>query len=169
MAQTEPKITDRLSTLFATLREDVRSGRIGRPVSVRGFFELSADHGQLVTDLSRTATAAFELLGEAPVEVSTAGKIESGHVSLLAVGGSGTTAVLSVSVLRGRVPTADLLVIGSRGTLRYEGGANSPHLDLSTPPGRTPSPAELRIFRAIESSLRTKTTAPVESREGSER
>ena len=146
---------DVLEAVFQSIGEEARSGSIGRPVCVRASFVLSADHGRLATTLARAGAAALRWLADEPLDLFVSGGVRSGHISVLAQGATGTTALVSVALLREEVPSADILVLGDRGSLHHEGAANAPHEDLGSSSWNDGdlTPAEKRFLEAIESSL----------------
>lgn len=146
---------DTLEAIFQSIDTETRSGSIGRPVCVRASFVLSADHGKILTALARAAAAAFRWLADQPLDFYASGGVESGHVSILAQGATGTTALVSVALLREKTPTADILLLGDGGTLHHEGEANAPHEDLASSSWNDGdlTPGEKRFLEAIERSL----------------
>lgn len=150
-----------IAALLDTLGDEARSGRIGRPVSVRAFAEVSADHGKLSTVLAALCRRAFDWLGDEPVELGVAGSLESGHLSALARGRTGTTALVTASVLRGALPVLDVLVLGTEGSAFHEGEAGAAHLDageLAAGEG-----ARERVLRsAISRALEARERVPIE-------
>lgn len=161
--------------LFQRLRAEASSGRVGRPVLVRGSLELSADHGRLTVDLARGLAEAFRWLGDEPVEVYAAGSAAAGQVTALARGRSGTAALLSTALLRRGTPRVRLLVLGSRGSLRHDGDLEAHE------PGTAADAAddderlggrEKAIFDAVEESLSSgapRTPRPAEKGEKKKR
>lgn len=146
---------DSLDAVFQSIDTEARSGSVGRPVCVRASFVLPVDHGRLATTLARAATAALRWLADEPLDLFVSGSVRSGHISVLVQGASGTTALVSVALLREETRKADILVLGDRGSLHHEGDANAPHED---PAGASwndgdLTPEEKRILDAIESSL----------------
>ena len=113
------------------------------------------DHGTLVTALARATEAAFSWLADEPLDFYASGSVRSGNISILAQGADGTTTLLSAALLREETPRADILVLGTRGTLHHEGQANAPHEALASSSWNDGdlTPGEKRFFEAIESSL----------------
>jgi hypothetical protein len=141
-------------TYFAWLEKTVAGAiaqqRIGSLVSLRAFFQLSADHGRLMGILGEALAAAGKWFGSRPVRVYALGGIKAGEITAMIEYSGGETALVSAGVLRDPVPIADLMLIGNRGTLRHQ---DSPQLGE---PGR----GDEKLLRAIEKSLVGQ--APVE-------
>jgi hypothetical protein len=157
-----------LEDLFRAVAEALRSGRVGRPACVRGFLELSADHGHLVPLLARVLDEACRWLEDAPASLHAAGGAAAGQVTCLLRGESGATALLTAGLLRSGAPTVDLLILGSRGSLRHEGGPNAVSLPATAPWQETALSGEARAIRdALERAL--ESGAPVEFRAGGRR
>lgn len=146
---------DVLEAVFRSIDAEARSGSVGRPVCVRASFVLSDDHGKLVSVLARVAAAAFGWLADEPFNLYASGSVRAGNVGILAEGASGTTALLAAAVLREEKPQADILLLGSEGTLHHEGDANESHGDFASSSwvDGDLTPGEKRFFEAIESSL----------------
>jgi hypothetical protein len=151
-----------LETLFQTIERELRNGRIGRPVCVRGHLELSADHGRLLPALAGAAQRALEWLGEGASRVFAAGSIEAGHVCTLIEGRGGPACLLSIALRRRSFPVADILVIGNQGSLRHEGLENGLSASVeAVEAGRDAlSEAARAMLTAIERSL--ESAAPVD-------
>jgi hypothetical protein len=124
--------------------------RIGTPVSLRAFFHLSADHGRLVGALAEALAAAGAWLASSPVRLYARGGVRAGEITAMVEYAGGQTALVSAAVLRNASPLADVLLIGNRGTLRYQ----------DHPEPGEPGRPDARLWRAIEASLAAG--APVE-------
>lgn len=150
---------DSLEAVFQSIETEVRSASVGRPVCTRASFVLSEDHGKLTAVLARATAAAFGWLADEPLDLYASGSVRSGHVGILAQGAGGTSVLLSTTLVRGETPRADILLLGSRGTLHHEGAANGPHEDLagSSFTAGDLSAGERRLLEAIESSLEERT------------
>lgn len=94
--------------------------RIGSPVSLRAFFHLSADHGKMMPALGEALAAAERWLGSPPVRVYALGGVRTGEITAMVEYAGGQTALVSVGVLRNPAPASNLILIGNRGTLRFE-------------------------------------------------
>jgi hypothetical protein len=163
-----------LDEILDTLAREAASGRIGRPSTVRGALELSADHGRLAPLLARALAAASRWLADPPARLYAAGSIASGVLTALLEGEKGTTALLSAAVLRAGAPRADFLVLGSRGSLSFEGDANAAHLHLALEAegalgareGKEAAALERAFLTALELSLARRAPAAVPTGKG---
>lgn len=158
---------DSLETLLDTIAAETGSGRIGRPVSVRGLVEMYPDHGQLLALLARLACRASHWLDDPPARLYASGSVESGHVTALLEGRGGTTALLTGGVLRAGSPFVDLLIVGSRGTLHHEGGIAASHLEIpeaAALPGDLTA-VERRLLEGLGRSLESGGPVDVGARE----
>jgi len=153
-----------LDAIFRSISGEVRSGRIGRGVCVRAHLELSADHGKLTPLLARGLADAFACLGENALDVRASGDLRAGQLSALARGLEGASAIVSVALRRGTIPIVDLLVLGSRGSMRHDGEANAANLE-GIDDGLAPDaldPEAHAFLDAVERSLATGKTAALQ-------
>ena len=134
------------------VRSAVSQRRIGSPVALRAFFHLSPDHGRLMPLLGEALNTASGWFASPPARLYALGGVREGQVTVLLEYAGGETALVSVGVLQDPTPSADLLLIGNRGTLRYEGRSE---------PGE-PGAVDARLVGAVERSLASRT--PVEIR-----
>jgi len=132
-----------LTWLGGAVRNALTQKRMGTPVAVRGYFLLSPDHGLLLPTLAEALTMTAGWFGGLPARVCALGGVRSGEVTVLAEFPGGETALLSAATLRDPPALADLLVIGNRGTMRYQ----------DRPEALAPGSADPKLMRAIERSL----------------
>ncbi len=100
-------------------REEIRAGRIGKPVFARLFLELSADHGTLLDVLARGTALLASLLDQRVESVFVTGRVEAGHLSAQSVFAAGGTGLVTVNLLRHSAPNVDLFVLGNHGSIRH--------------------------------------------------
>lgn len=150
-----------------TIAAEVAAGHIGRAVSVRGLIEVSPDHGLVLPYLARGLRRSIEWLDDEPERVLVSGSLESGHVCALLECRRGGTCVLACGVLRasedGRGAMVDYVVLGNRGTARFEGDANRV---TRVAPIEADAP-ELALRDALERSLRSRAPESIERAEES--
>ena len=138
--------------LEQAVAEAIAQKRIGSPVSLRAFFHLSADHGVLLETLGEALTAAGGWFRSPAVRVYALGGVRAGEITAMVEYAGGETALVSVATLRDPAPWADVLLIGNRGTLRYQ--------DHPEPgPGAR---ADRKLLAAVERSLAQAAVVEVE-------
>lgn len=145
-------------SLSASIREELSAGRVGRPVSVRAYLEISSDHGHLRDALAQLGGAAMDWMGDTPRRVMVQGAAPADHLCALFEGTDGATALITTSVQRRPAPLVDLLILGDRGTIRFNSTADERSVDFTME--ETSSLSRDQILRAIEDSLQQR--APVE-------
>ena len=145
------------ASLSTSIRGELSAGRVGRPVSLRAYVEISSDHGRLREVLAQLGVKAMDWLGDTPRRVMVLGAEPAEHLCALFEGTDGATALVTTSVQRRATPRVDLLILGDRGTLRFNNAANELAVDITVEP--TGSPSHNQVLGAIESSLRQRTPA----------
>lgn len=130
----------------------IAQNRIGSPVCLRAFFQLSADHGRLLQTMGEALAAASQWFSSPPARVFALGGIAAGEITAIVEYAGGQTALVCVGVLRNAPPLSNLLLIGNRGTLRFE---DAPEIG-------EPGPANRPLLSAFEKSLAAQ--APIEVR-----
>ena len=138
--------------LEKAVAEAIAQQRIGSPVSLRAFFHLSADHGLLMQILGEALAAAEKWFRSAPVRVYALGGIRTGEITALVEYAGGQTALVSVGALRNPTPLANLMLIGNRGTLRFEDDSE----------WGEPGEGNRKLMREVERSLATQTPVEVQ-------
>lgn len=118
------------------------SKRIGIPVAARGFFQVSPDHGALLAVLESAVAASAVWFGSGVRRVYALGGARHGEITVTVEFAAGQTALVSAAVLRDPAPLADLLLLGNRGTLRFQ-----------EPAALRPEGAHPALRAAIERSL----------------
>jgi len=121
----------------------VAAGRVGTPVALRAFLYLSEDHGRLMETVGAVLAAAGGWFSSPARRLYALGGAAHGEITVLAEFAGGQTALISAGLLRGPAPLANILVIGNKGTLRFEG----PAVPEPAPP------AVRRLLSAVERSL----------------
>ena len=125
--------------LAKAVKSALSQNRIGTPVALRASFHLTPDHGRLLPILAEAVTTASGWFAGEPTRIYALGGIQTGEITVMVEFARGETALVSTAVLRIPVPLADLLLIGNRGTLRFE---DAPAAGINP-----------KLLKAIEQSL----------------
>lgn len=112
-------MTSYLNWLEKSVEEKLAADSIGRPVFVRLVLALTTDHGLLDQGLQRAVAMADRWLGSKSQRMERMGGAREGYVSALAEYHDGQTALLAAEVFRTE-PEARVLIVGQRGTLRFD-------------------------------------------------
>ena len=143
---------DTFTRLTRTVAEALASQRIGLPVSVRAHFHLTADHGLLLPILEAALAAAEKWFASSATRAYALGGARHGEITALVEYTAGQTALVSVAVLRDPLPRTDILLLGNRGTLRFQESVTLGADGASHP----------KLRAALERSLTTQAPAEVE-------
>lgn len=108
-----------LTWLEPVIGSRVTPESIGNVVFVRANLELTADHGLLTAVAAAGLGNAARWIQAEPSSVYAQGGVKEGYVSLLAEFANGASALISAEAAHGE-PSAQLLLVGQRGTLRYD-------------------------------------------------
>ena len=109
-----------LAWLDKTLAAKLKEQPIGRPVFLRAFMQLTADHGRLREVAGEALVLAASWMGDTVVETVWQGDAKQGYVSAMARFRSGQTALISSELTHGEEPAVQLLLMGQHGSLRFE-------------------------------------------------
>jgi hypothetical protein len=109
-----------LAWLDKTLAAKLREQPIGRPVFLRAFMQLTADHGRLREVADQALVLATSWMGDSITETVWQGSAKEGYVSALVRFRSGQTALISSELTHGEEPAVQLLFMGQHGSLRFE-------------------------------------------------
>ena len=139
-----------LDTLCATTQAAIDQGRIGQPVFLRCFAQVASDARALREAAAAALWLAAGWLGGPPTRVTALGGTERAQLTIAVEFGGGQSAVLGISGSAAESPHLEWVLIGNRGTMRYEG---------SMPGGEPPADAP-SVLDAVWRSLDTK--EPVE-------
>ena len=139
--------------LDRTVRDAIKSGRIGQPVFVRLTVTVEPAGADTWAVLGALVPAVQEWVG-VPIQRLYAVETSPRHHSALALQFQGGPSALLSSVIPAPAgPGLDVLILGNRGGLYHDGlmcGA-PPGLGLTAPPERADDP----MLKVIETSLRT--------------
>ncbi|MBI3472028.1 MAG: hypothetical protein HY013_11790 [Candidatus Solibacter usitatus] len=94
--------------------------RIGTPVALRAYFQLTADHGLLLGVLAEAAPLAGRGFSSPPLRVYAQGAERDGYLTALVEFAGGQTAVLTAEACRTEEPQLLILLIGNQGALQYQ-------------------------------------------------
>jgi hypothetical protein len=109
-----------LAWLDKTLSVKLRDQPIGRPVFLRAFMQLTADHGRLREVADQALVLAASWMGDSIAETVWQGGAKEGYISAMARFRSGQTALISSELTHGEEPAVQLLFLGQHGSLRFE-------------------------------------------------
>lgn len=141
-----------LTGLRGAVQDALTAKRIGSPVSLRALLLVSPDHGLLLPTLAEILTVCTQWFSAPPARLYALGGVRDGVITALAEFPAGQTALVTAATLHDPTPLADLLVIGNRGTLRYQ----------DHPESFAPGPADPKLSRALERSLALGTPVELE-------
>ncbi len=119
--------------------------RIGQPVALRAYLQVTSDHGLLLPVLTRAAVTASKWMRAPVSKLYAQGGVTAGYVTVLAEFAGGQTALLASETLRGEPPMVTLLLIGNHGTMRFD----------DQPRPVTEATGSAGLERAIQDSLRS--------------
>ena len=137
-----------------TLRSALETDRIGSPVAVRVVVHLAADHGLIERIASRALEEAAGWLKGEPKRLTARGGVEAGQITALVRFAGGQTALVSAGSSGMGAPLMEIVVIGNRGVLSWEGGHAFPFSDVPKAEGDLPEKAAA-FLRAVRASLRS--------------
>ena len=137
-----------LAWLDATIAAQLARDAIGRPVFLRASLQLTADHGLLAPILAAQLESAARWMASPLRRLYAQGGERQGFLSVLAEFDGGQTALLSSELTHGGEASADLLLLGQRGSFRFQDQPEP--IQLSEPPA--PNPA---LAMALARSLAT--------------
>ena len=151
------------------MHDEISAGRIGQPVSVRAYLELTADHGKLRGELAHVGALAMDWLGDKAKRVCVLSTTPAEQLCALIEGEGGATALLTTSPQRNPTPLVDLLILGNRGTIIFDGASIDGPTTTSgdgkiSSEDRAPR-GQGALLRAIDDSLRTRNPSPVATSE----
>jgi hypothetical protein len=109
-----------LAWLEAAAGAQLARGAVGKVVFVRAFLQITADHGLLAPVAAAQVETAARWAGSEVARVYTQGGERRGFVSVLAELADGQTALVSAELTHGADASAELLIVGQRGTLRFQ-------------------------------------------------
>jgi hypothetical protein len=124
----------------------LEGGAIGKPVFVRMFLQLSADHGVLEPLLGSAIRPVVKWFGAPTSRVRIQGGVKAGYLSGHFEMAGGQSALIAVEAATGE-PSCELLVIGQHGSLKFDDYPEP----LSGVPAPVPGPEAAWIRKAIAS------------------
>jgi predicted dehydrogenase len=119
-----------LELVRETVAKAIAAGRVGTPVSVRLVAHVTADHGEVDGVLAEALDAASGWLGAAAESVRASGGDETGETSVLVRFAGGQTALVSVGTRGESAPMLEVVLVGNRGVLAWEGDGGSVSADV---------------------------------------
>jgi hypothetical protein len=123
---------------------------IGKPVALRAYLQVTADHGLLLAVLAQSVGAASGWFGSPVSRLFAQGNHADGYLSVLAEFSGGQTALITAETRRREASSVTILIFGNHGTMRYDDAPVAPPVE----------PASAALVRVIEGSL--KSGEPVE-------
>lgn len=139
-----------LRTLWATTQAAIDEGRIGQPVFLRGFAQVSPGEAALREAAAAALWLAAGWMGGPPTRVMALGGPERAQITIAVEFGGGQSGLLGISGSAGEPSRLEWVLVGNRGTMRFEGP-----MPRGAPPPDTPL-----VLEAVWRSLSTK--EPVE-------
>jgi len=110
--------------------------RIGRPVALRAILQLTADHGLLAPLAGETLATASRWF-EAPLSrLYAQGGAAAGYLSVMAEFAHGQSALVTAETTRLETPMVLVLLVGRRGTLRFDDAPDQLALEARDSPWR---------------------------------
>ena len=103
-----------------TVLAALRTGQVGTPVAVRVTAQLDADHGRIERLIARVLSAAATWFDSRPEQVTSFGRVETGHVSTLTLFQGGQSALISAGCCAASQRLLELVVWGNRGILSWD-------------------------------------------------
>ena len=110
-----------LEEVYSTTQAAIARGRIGHPVFLRWLAHLTSEGGRLRQALREGLKLAVAWLDERPVRVFALGGLEDGHVAVMVEFARGQRALVAASASSASPCRLEWLLIGSRGSLVFEG------------------------------------------------
>lgn len=135
-----------LDWIDKTVSARLQTGAIGKPVFVRMFLQLGADHGVLEPLLGAAVRPVSKWMGAGTARLRVQGSARSGYLSGHFEMADGQSALISVEAVPGE-PSLQLLVVGQHGTLKFD---DYPDPVPPLPPP-SPGPEAATIRKAIAS------------------
>ncbi len=145
-----------LAWLDTTIAAQLARDPIGRPVFLRAFLQLTADHGLLAPILSAQLEAAARWMATPIRRIYAHGGERQGFLGVLAEFDSGQTALISSELTHGGEGSADLLLIGQRGSFRFQDQPEPLQLREPPAPGQTLAAAVARSLATGKPIVVTK-------------
>jgi hypothetical protein len=109
-----------LAWLDSTIAAQLARDPIGRPVFLRASLQLTADHGLLAPILAAQLETAARWMATPVRRLYAQGGERQGFLSVLAEFDDGQTALISSELTHGGEASADLLLLGQRGSFRFQ-------------------------------------------------
>jgi len=137
-----------LEWLDKTVGDRVSSGVIGAPVFLRADLQLAADHGLLGPLAGAAVESAVRWLNASVHSIYALGGAAAGNVTVMAEFSGGQSALLSAEMIWDGDASAQLLIIGQKGSLRIDDFPELPQLKGSPAAGKRWHDAILRSIEA---------------------
>jgi len=102
------------------LSQAIQGRRLGAPVSLRLFVQLSADHGHVESWLGQAVALAGECFGDDVLRVYATGTLASGQLTAHLLWAGGQTALLNIGTCGMGRAGVEAVLIGNQGVLTYE-------------------------------------------------
>lgn len=147
-----------------TVDEPLRQGRAGTAVAVRVALMAVADHGGLEAWLGRVLQHVGQWFAAAPEQVFAQGGVLAGQICAQVRYCGGQTLLAMVGAPGDTPPTLELVVVGNRGILAWEGGAGNVAVHPAEAAGE-PNAATRQLLACVRRSL--ETSVPVDVPDGS--
>lgn len=140
------------STLDAAVQSVLKSKRIGRPVFARVVLTGVESVNTIVPQLAIAIRQIENWMGQPVESLFAVGTLQSGQVSINIQFSDGASALVSGSIGKIVGDGVDLMLIGNRGVLHYEGDGACPFAESSLAEKKT---AERRLTESINAALLT--------------
>ena len=152
-----------LEEIKSTLLSTIETGRIGTPVSLRLYVQLTKADWNLV-DLGVQLLAVARVVFDSDVAmIQSQSNARQSQISVLAESLTGRTVSLTIGAGHAKEPQFDLLLVGNHGVARLEGLEDFDESSLSSHQACQSDAFAARLQQSIEESLSSDDALRVET------